>query len=102
MNGKNMLIIQDASGEIIAAQVVEPADSEIATFITPAEPEHTLSEVADVPAEIYDLAHPDEFQRAITDYVRAGYAKVRQTSAEELKEALLRPRIDEGGRDATQ
>ncbi|MDR6415289.1 hypothetical protein [Pseudarthrobacter sulfonivorans] len=92
MDAKNMLIIQDASGEIVAAQVVDPADSEIHTFISPAEPGHTLSEVAEVPAEIADLANPEEFQRAITDYVRAGYAKVRQTSADELKDALLTAR----------
>ena len=58
MATKNMLIIKDARGEIIGAQVENPTENEITTFISPEKPEHTLHRVADVPGEIFDLADP--------------------------------------------
>ncbi len=84
MATKNMLIIKDEHGEIIAAQVEEPADSKVNVFISPAHPQHTLHRVSDVPAEIHALAHPDEFHKAITDHVKSKHAKATQTSVEEL------------------
>jgi hypothetical protein len=89
MATKNMLIIRDAHGEIIGAQIEQPSDNEIVTFITPAKPEHTLHRVSDVPAEICDLADPAEFHRAITDHVKLEDAKVTRTSAEELHAVFL-------------
>lgn len=85
-----MLVIKDASGEIIAAQVEESTKSDIATYILPAEPQHTLHRVSDVPAEICDLADPVEFHRAITDHVNSGLAEVAQTNATELQAVYYR------------
>ncbi|MGZ3881843.1 MAG: hypothetical protein ACXVBF_10920 [Flavisolibacter sp.] len=85
MAKKNMLIITDASGEIIGAQVEENSkDGGNKTFILPAEPEHTLHRVYDVPAEIYNLADPAEFHAAMTRHFNSEHAKVKRTSAEEL------------------
>jgi hypothetical protein len=84
MSTRNMLIIRNASGSIIAAQVEDPADDDVQTFISPADPQHTLHMVWDVPAEICDLADPVEFHRAITAHVTSGNAKIAGTSAEEL------------------
>jgi hypothetical protein len=84
MTTKHMLIIKDARGEIIAAQVEESAASKVQMFISPAQPQHTLHRLSDVPAEIHNIAHPEEFRKAITDHVKSGKAKVTQTSAEEL------------------
>lgn len=85
MTTKSMLIIKDARGEIIGAQIEDPADSKVLTFITPAQKEHTLHRVSDVPAEIHSIASPLEFQKAITDHVRSGKAKVTLTNVEELQ-----------------
>ena len=90
MTTRNMLIIRDVYGEIIGAQVEDPTDSEIVAYITPAEPQHTLHRVSDIPAEICDLADPAEFHRAITDHVKSEHAKVTETSAEELQAAFTR------------
>ncbi|GLY98367.1 hypothetical protein [Actinoplanes sp. NBRC 103695] len=85
-----MLVIKDASGEIIAAQVEESPRSEIATYILPADPQHTLHRVSDVPAEICDLADPVEFHRVITYHVNSELAKVAQTNAAELQAVYYR------------
>lgn len=85
MSTKNMLIVKDARGEIIAAQVEEPVDSGVMTYIAPAQKEHTLHRINDVPAEIHDLANPMEFQKAITDHVKSAGAKVTQTNVQELE-----------------
>jgi hypothetical protein len=90
MATKSLLIIRDERGEIIAAQVEEPADSKVKIFISPTQPQHTLHRVSDVPAEIHDLAHPDEFHRAITDHVKSNHAKITQTNAEELNAPFYR------------
>jgi hypothetical protein len=90
MTTKNMFIIRDVGGKIIAAQVEDPAHSETSTYITPTEPQHTLDRVSDVPAEIYDLADPVEFHRAITDHVNSEHAKVTRTNAAELHSAYSR------------
>lgn len=87
---QNMLIIRDLHGEIIGAQVEDPTDGEIMTFITPAKPEHTLHRVWEVPTEICNLADPIEFHRAITDHVKSERAKVTRTSAEELQAGFSR------------
>src|SRR4051794_26917392 len=82
---RNMLIITNGSGEIIAAQVEDhSADGEATTVILPAEPDHTLHIVRDVPAEVYNLANPAEFQEAVTAHFNSNDAKVTRTSAEEL------------------
>jgi hypothetical protein len=88
MATKSMLIIRNVHGEIIAAQIEEPADSEVKIFISPAQPQHTLHRVSDVPVEIWAIAHPDQFHKAITDHVKSGYAKLTQTNAEELHAAF--------------
>jgi len=81
----NMLIIRNESGEIIAAQVEGySADAEATTVILPAESEHTLYIVRDVPAEIYNIADPTVFQEAVTVHFNSDYAKTTRTSAEEL------------------
>jgi hypothetical protein len=84
MSTRNMLIIRNANGSIIAAQVEDPYDADVQTFISPADPQHTLHMVADVPAEICDLADPAEFHRAVSAHVTSGDAKIAVTSAEEL------------------
>lgn len=89
MTTRNMLIIRDGDGEIIAAQVEEPAGSDIVTYITPADPQHTLHRLSDVPAEICDRVHPAEFQRLLTDHVNSEHAQVTPTSAEEVHRYLL-------------
>ena len=90
MATKSMLIIKDEHGEIIAAQVEQPADSKVSFFISPAHPQHTLHRVSDVPAEIHAVVHPDEFHKAITDHVKSKHAKVTQTSVEELNAPFRR------------
>jgi hypothetical protein len=101
MATKSMLIIKDRYGEIVAAQVEEPTDSAVVTYITPTEPQHTLHRVSDVPAEICDIAHPVEFHRAITDHVKSQHAKVTETSAEELHAAFTRV-LASRGKKSTQ
>jgi hypothetical protein len=98
---RNMLIIRDAHGEIIGAQVENPTENEITTFISPDKPEHTLHRVADVPGEIFDLADPTEFHRAITAHVKSGHAKVTRTSAEELNSTYSHG-LASRGREAAQ
>jgi len=88
MTTKNMLIIKDAHGEIIAAQIEDHADSELVSCIGPTQEEHTLHRVSDVPAEIHNLTHPVEFHNAITDYVKSGNAKITQTNTDELRAAF--------------
>jgi hypothetical protein len=84
MTTRNMLIIKDMHGEIIGAQVEEPADSDVVAYITPTDSQHTLHRVTDVPAEICDCADPGEFQRLLTDHVSSEHAQIARTSAEEL------------------
>jgi hypothetical protein len=103
MAKKNMLIITDASGEIIAAQVEENSTDEgKRTFILPAEPEHALHRVSDVPAEIYNLADPAEFHAAMTRHFNSEHAKVRRTSAEELGIYSSMSRLCPGRKKAAQ
>ncbi len=103
MAKKNMLIITDASGEIIAAQVEEsPTDGGVRTFILPAEPEHALHRVSDVPSEIYNLADPAEFHTAITRHFRSEHAKIKRTSAEELGIYPVFSRLGSEGKKAAQ
>jgi hypothetical protein len=85
---KHMLIIKDARGEIVAAQVEDSADGEVAPYITPAQAEHTLYRVSNVPAEIQDLRHPDEFYKAITEHAKSRNAKIALTNADELHAAF--------------
>lgn len=85
-----MLIIRDAHGEIIGAQVEDPADNGIVTFISPAKPEHSLHRISDVPAEVWSLADPIKFHRAITAHVKSEHAKITRTSLEELQSAFSR------------
>jgi hypothetical protein len=81
----NMLVITNESGEIVAAQVEDhSADAEATTVILPAKPDHTLYIVRDVPAEIYNIADPAEFQEAVTAHFNSDAAKLTRTSAEEL------------------
>jgi hypothetical protein len=101
MAQKNMLIITDASGEIIGAQVEEnPTDGATRTFILPAEPEHALHRVSDVPAEICNLADPAEFHAAITRHFKSEHAKVKRTSAEELGIYAALSRLGSEGKKA--
>jgi len=104
MAKKNMLIITDASGEIIGAQVEENSTDEgKRTFIIlPAEPEHALHRVSDVPEEIYDLADPAEFHAAMTRHFNSEHAKVRRTSAEELGIYSSMSRLGPGREKAAQ
>jgi hypothetical protein len=104
MAKKNILLITDASGEIIGAQVEEsPTHQGMKTFILPAEPEHLLYRVSDVPAEICNLVDPAEFHVALTRHFKSEQAKVRRTSAEELGIYSVISRIaSEGKKDAQQ
>jgi hypothetical protein len=103
MAKKNMLVITDASGEIIGAQVEEnPTHEGMRTFIFPAKPEHALHRVSDVPAEICNLADPAEFHAAITRHFKSEHAKVKRTSAEELGIYSVISRIGSEGKKAAQ
>lgn len=82
---RNMLIIKDARGEIIGAQIEEPADAEIRIHIIPAGPQHTLHRVWDVPAEIYSVTHPDKFHRAIHDHIKSAQVRVTQIRADQIQ-----------------
>lgn len=88
MTTTDMLIIKDARGEVIAAQVEDAADSAAMTYITPAQEGHTLHRVSGVPAEIHNLTNPAEFQKAIASHIKSGSAKITQTSARELDAAF--------------
>jgi hypothetical protein len=81
---RNVLIVKDVHGEVIAAQVEQPTVSDIVVYITPADPQHTLYRISDVPSEIVDRVHPAEFQRLLTDHVKSEHAQVTRTSAEDL------------------
>ena len=85
MTTKHMLIIKDAHGEIIAAQVEDSPESEVVTFITPAHEDHTLHRVLEVPSEIHSLTDSSEFHKAITHHVKLGNAKITQVNTEELR-----------------
>jgi len=100
MTTRNMLIIKNANGEIVAAQVEESTDGQMRAYITPDDPQHTLHRVSDVPAEICDLADPAEFHRAITDHIKSEHARVTQTSAEDLHAAFSRVLSDRGRKAA--
>lgn len=87
---RSMLLIRDAHGEIIGAQVEHPDDnSGIMTFVSPADAQHTLHRLSDVRAELYDIAHPAEFQKAVNYQARLDSAKITRTSIEELHAAFL-------------
>ncbi|MFH8290345.1 hypothetical protein [Streptomyces sp. NPDC018059] len=86
MATRNMLVIKDASGRIIAAQVEGRPDDEVVSYIAPAEPGHTLYRVSNVPAEIFDRVHPAEFQDMITAHVDSDAAEVEAITAENLRE----------------
>ncbi|MET9588988.1 hypothetical protein ABZY10_39100 [Streptomyces sp. NPDC006539] len=81
-----MIIIKDAGGKIIGAQLEGGTDDEVVTYITPADPQHTLHRVSGVPAKIYDRAHPDEFHRLITAHVNSGVTEVTPITAEDLQQ----------------
>lgn len=89
MTTKNMLIIKNEHGEIIAAQVEEAPGGSMGGFILPAKVEHTIHRIFDVPAKIHQLADPIEFHRAMTEYVKSGNVKIAQTSADELHAATI-------------
>ncbi|MFH8561529.1 hypothetical protein [Streptomyces sp. NPDC017988] len=86
MATRNLLVIKDARGEVIAAQVEGRPDDEVVSYIVPAEPEHTLYRVSNVPAEIFDRVHPAEFQGMITEHVNSDAAEVEALTAENLRE----------------
>jgi hypothetical protein len=89
--------------EIIGAQVEQhPTHEGTRTFILPAEPEHALYRVSDVPAEICNLADPTEFHAAITRHFKSEHAKVRRTSAEELGIYAVLSRLGSEGKKAAQ
>lgn len=81
MRAKNMLIIKDANGEIIAAQLEDPTDAEIVTYSTPADPGHTLYRVSNVPEAFYGPVYPDDFKSRITEYVSSDAAEVTSITA---------------------
>ena len=93
-----MLLIRDAQGEIIGAQVEHPKDSEIMSFIAPAEAGQSLHRLLDAPAELCEIAHPAEFHRALTYQVKLDHAKVSRTSVEELDALFLGSRFGERSR----
>jgi hypothetical protein len=97
MATRSMLVIRDASGEIVGAQVEASADEEVVSYITPADPEHTLHRISDVPSEICDLADPAAFHRALTDHVKSEHAKVSRIHAQDLEAAASRRLADRGG-----
>jgi hypothetical protein len=85
MATKNMFLITNASGAIIAAHVQEnPTYEGGRTFILPAKSEHALHRISDVPEEICNLSNPTEFQEAITRHFTSEHAQVKRTSAEEI------------------
>ena len=84
----NMLIIKDAQGDVIGAQIETTADADKRTFISPADPQHTLHRVVDVPADICSLTHPVEFQKALIKHLKSPRAKVTLTNADEVRAAL--------------
>ena len=100
METRNLLIIRDADGELIAAQIEEPSGGEMQAHLTPAEPQHTLDRVADVPAEICETADPAEFHRLLSQHVNSPTAKITRTNAVELQAPYLRALTDRG--EATQ
>jgi hypothetical protein len=85
----NMLIIKNAQGEVIAAKI-ETADDRLTTYITPVSSEHTIHNLVDVPLEICDLTHPQEFGKALTAHLQSPLAKVTLTTADEVRTALAR------------
>jgi hypothetical protein len=89
MTTRNMLIIKDARGAIIAAHLEDPADSGVATYIHPTQADHTLHRVSDVPAEIHGIAHPEEFHKAMTKHVNSSQAKIKPTNVDELHAAFV-------------
>lgn len=89
MAEKNILIITDEQGEIIAAQVQDAGAGKAVGRIRPTGDNHRLHEVRDVPAAIHAAKHPDEFHRFLTDHVKSNGAKVHSISVEDLRAAAF-------------
>lgn len=92
MSKKDMLVITNDRGEIIAAQVQDNRAGAVASRIRPTEDNHTLYEMTGVPAEIHRTEHPEEFHRRITDHLNSQGAQVRAISVEELRSAGVQRR----------
>jgi len=90
MSTRDILVVTDASGNIVAAHVPATDRSDISTFIAPADPSHKLHRVSDVPTQICEMTDPFEFHRTITEHFYSESAKVSPTSAEELNAVFHR------------
>jgi hypothetical protein len=83
MAAKTMLVITNASGEIIAACVEDFDAGEVTAVMAPAHPEHKLYRITDVPEHITTLRDASEFRAALTKHFRSEGARVRLTTAAE-------------------
>jgi hypothetical protein len=97
MSTHSLLVIRGAGGEIVGAQMETSADEAVISYITPADPEHTLHRVSDVPSEICDLADPAAFQQALADHISSDNAKIAQIGPADLEAANSRLVADPGG-----
>ena len=91
---RNMIVIRDASGKVVAAQLEDPSDSEVQTVILSTSAGDTLHRVQGVHQEVYSLSHPEEFRRAINAHVESDYADIVQTDEEEIQrrfQRIIRP-----------
>lgn len=82
---RNMLIIKDASGKIIAAQLEGRPDDDIVGYISPVESDHSLFRVSNVPEKVYNRVHPADFQETLTTHVNSSGAEVAPVTVEELQ-----------------
>jgi hypothetical protein len=83
MAAKTMLVITNASGEIIGACVEDFDAGEVTVGIAPAHADHKMYRVTEVPEHITALKDAHEFHAALTRHFRSEGAKVRLTTRAE-------------------
>jgi hypothetical protein len=83
MAAKTMLVITNASGEIIAAGVEDFDAGAVTALIAPACADHKMYRVTDVPEHITALKDAKEFHGAMTKHFQSEGAKVRLTTPAE-------------------
>ena len=80
----DLIVIRDARGEIVAAQIEELPRLDVVAYITPAHPEHSIHRVSGAPEELLHRVHPAEFPKLVMDHINSSDARVAETSTEDL------------------
>jgi hypothetical protein len=87
MANRDIYIIKNAAGEIIAASLPDDG-ADVSTSMTPIRADQTLYRISDVPSEIYQTEDPNKFFSLITEHVDSGRSKPREITSRELTETI--------------